>query len=661
MTATRGHAQAVKPSSRNRTGRQSHLFRLGNKQIGWQGRWAGRRLTSAVIFDRINNEQLRLTGPCFKIVLGSGKAITSSDFTLSQRPEMKPLKVDAASLKLANHFPGREFVAYLVNKREHLDATWSVRLRAKANYLIERLTLQPVGRNMLIKQIILFRQHLPGAKTVGVVQGSPVVFGHFFMGYENPMAWNTVTSAAVVRCRFDRNAILQKVDMLCQNLVIGVAPVGQLRRGFLNYLEWERPRPYAPFLTYNSWYDLGANYDQAQCLRAIHRISRQLVIKRDVRLNSFLFDYGWDNNKTLWQFNKGFPDGFTPLRLAAAKYHVGIGAWLSPTNYEIGPATNIRYGRLHGYKVNAAGLFSLADPKYYRLFRHVCMKMIHTYGVNEFKFDGLAAEHGFVWIGGIAVKHVTREGRAMLRLDSDLRKAEPDLYIDQTSGTWSSPFWLLYVDNTWRNGGDHGYMGKGSWAQKSITYADAKIYHNVVLGAPLYPLNSLMAGSVIYARDVAHLHAMSDRGFRDQVRALFGSGTQLQELYITPKLLNPQNWNDLAEAAKWARTNADVLVDTHWVGGDPSRGQVYGWADWTPERSILVLRNPGDHSTTFTADIGKLLQLPPGAKKSFRMRSPWPGSRRKPALFLRAGRVHTFILRPFQVLVLQSGSAPTHG
>ena len=35
-----------------------------------------------------------------------------------------------------------------------------------------------------------------------------------------------------------------------------------------------------------------------------------------------------------------------------------------------------------------------------------------------------------------------------------------------------------------------------------------------------------------------------------------------------------------------------VLKDTHWVGGDPRWLQVYGWASWSQEKSILVLRNP---------------------------------------------------------------------
>ena len=47
-------------------------------------------------------------------------------------------------------------------------------------------------------------------------------------------------------------------------------------------------------------------------------------------MKAFLFDDGWDDNKTLWQFHSGFPDGFTKLKKAAESYNAGIGAWLSP-------------------------------------------------------------------------------------------------------------------------------------------------------------------------------------------------------------------------------------------------------------------------------------------------------------------------------------------
>ena len=76
--------------------------------------------------------------------------------------------------------------------------------------------------------------------------------------------------------------------------------------------------------------------------------------------------------------------------------------------------------------------------------------------------------------------------------------------------------------------------------------------------------------------------------FADEVQSYFGTGTQLQEMYITPSLLTDANWDTLAKAAKWSRANAAILKDTHWIGGDPGKLAVYGWAAWA--RAVGLLR-----------------------------------------------------------------------
>ena len=126
-------------------------------------------------------------------------------------------------------------------------------------------------------------------------------------------------------------------------------------------------------------------------------------------------------------------------------------------------------------------------------------------------------------------------------------------------------------------------------------------------------------------------------------------------MYITPSLLTQQNWDDLAEAAKWSRANADVLKDTHWVGGDPAWLEVYGWASWTPRKGILVLRNPSDHEQTIRLRLQDAFELPTDAAKVYSARSPWKDDAKSagnPAIVLQAEEAHEFHLAAFQVLTL---------
>ena len=633
---------------------------LENQALGWRWRLTEGRLRPGSLEDRRNGERLDLGDEPFQLVMGDGTTVKASDFTLIEAPCLDPLRPEPDSPTMARHFAGWQLVARLAAPRWNLAAQWRALLREGSSYARQELTLQATGEDVWIREIVLIDHPLPGAGTMGTVDGAPVVAGRVFVGYEHPMARNRVGPADRVRCSYERNAVLKDGEALTQTCVRGFAPPGQLRRGFLAYLERERAHPFRPFLHYNSWFDISyetRKFDEAESLQAIEQFGRELVAKRGVRLDSFLMDDGWDDNRTLWKFHRGFPNGFTPLQEAATRLNSAIGVWISPFGgYLDVKEQRLEYGRQHGFETNPSG-FSLAGPNYYRRFRDICLEMMGQYGVNQFKFDGLDAAAQ----GGSNQNSLTRDGDAMVRLIGELRAAKPDVLVNQTAGTWPSPFWLLYVDAIWRGGRDTGFAGKGSDRQQWITYRDMITYREVVQASPLYPLNSLMLHGIIWATYAGKLSTAQDQDFADEVHDFFGSGTQLQELYLTPRLLNQRNWDDLAEAAQWSRANADVLVDTHWVGGDPGRDEVYGWASWASRKAIVVLRNPSDQPGEFTADVAQLFELPEGAPQDFRLRRPWKASRELPGLELRAGLPHTFSLQPFEVLVLESEGGSDYG
>jgi hypothetical protein len=191
-----------------------------------------------------------------------------------------------------------------------------------------------------------------------------------------------------------------------------------------------------------------------------------------------------------------------------------------------------------------------------------------------------------------------------------------------------------------------------------MTYRDAQTYANVVSRAPLYPFTALMLHGIIYATNALHLTTMSDEDFSSQVREFFGNGTQLQELYITPALLNQTNWDDLAEAAIWSRLNADVLADTHWIGGDPGKGQIYGWAAWSPRLGILTLRNPTDKPAVLALNLQSAFELPAGSAGRYQLKIPWKNTPDLPPFELSSRQPHKFKLRPFEVLTLEARAIP---
>jgi hypothetical protein len=330
--------------------------------------------------------------------------------------------------------------------------------------------------------------------------------------------------------------------------------------------------------------------------------------------------------------------------------------WLSPFGgYGEARRQRLEYGKQQGFEINRGG-FSLSGERYYGRFRAICEEMIRDYDVSFFKYDGMGT-------GGRASKEGGGEFlpdiEALMRLVGELRGVRPDLYVSATTGTWCSPYFLWHADSTWRGAGDMGFHGKGSKRQQWITYRDLYTYRNVVQQGPLYPLNSLMTQGIAQARH-GHAAELGDdlKEFADEVWSFFGSGTGLQELYITPGLLNDAQWDILAAGARWARASADVFVDTHWVGGDPDKEEPYGWASWSPRKGILVLRNPSDRPKTIAIDVARAFELPAGVGKRYELADPRQGDSDKThPLVLSGGSPHSFELAPFQLLVFDAAPA----
>ncbi len=624
-----------------------NTFILQNGSIDAQLSVASGRFQNLVITDRLHNTQIPVPTP-FSVALKSGASYTPSNLILRTRPEQRALAPHPNASRLADALPGKAIDAAFDTPDHSLHIAWSLVLLDGSSYTRQILTVTAHGQDAPIRRVQLIDIPLAVAHVIGSVKGSPIIAGNLFLGFEDPLSQSSVTAGRAVAW-IDRDMPLRTGQSITYSSVIGVARAGQMRRDFLAYIERERAHPYRTFLHYNSWYDLGyfTPYDSATAVDRVNAFGRELTQKRNVTLDSFLFDDGWDNHHSLWKFNSGFPDGFTTVKEAAATYNAHPGVWMSPWGgYSKPKDERIAFGHAAGYEIVDNG-YALSGPKYYAAFRNVCLDMIRRYSVNQFKFDGTGNVNS-VFPGS----QFDSDFAAAIHLIGELRVAKPDIFINLTTGTWPSPFWLRYADSIWRGGDDDNVAGVGSYRERWITYRDAMTFQKVVQHGPLYPLNSLMLHGLIYARDHKHLNADPGNDFRNEIRSYFGTGTQLQEMYITPSLLTPANWDDLAEAAKWSRANADVLKDSHWIGGDPAQLQVYGWASWSPHKGILVLRNPSDHAQSLTLRLQDAFELPSGAAQRYSARSPWKDDAGQPAISLDATQPHDFHLEPFQVLTI---------
>lgn len=607
-------------------------------------------LQEASFLNRQTAKQYRFDGAyLFNLGLREGGVLTAKSFLLEGSPQIKYLKGNPAATRRSEKENGRQLRLILYNEQYHIQIQWSATLRDSSNYVISQFSIKDPDRWINTLYLVNLPKSADLVKT-GSVDGTPIVDKENFFAVENPMA-KIDTTGHLIRIKLERAAALhQKDDRFISSVAFGVTPKGQLRRGFLYYLQQQRARPYHPFVHYNSWFDIswnGLRLHESDCLDRIQMWSDSLTKKRGVRLDGYLWDDGWDNTNSLWAFNQYLPDGFSRLYALSKQYGASMGAWISPWGgYEQAKQNRLAFGRKHipAYETNENG-FSLAGKNYFAYFKSLVEQFITKEHVAIFKFDGIGAG-AFATGAGAAYQG---DIQALLQLLTEIRKQKPDIYVSLTAGTWASPFFLLYGDNIWHGGGDYDFMGAGDKRQRWLNYRDDATYQNVVKRSSLYPLNAVMVHGIIDAANgwVATTDTTAEDMTQD-IWAFFGNGTSLQELYINPHYLSSQQWDVLAKAIRWSRAHQDVLSDVHWVGGSPKKEEVYGFASWNPKHGTLMLRNPASIIQTYQCTLDDVLELPTKYKRKYSLynvvKDTYFG------LFASGERL-TITLQPFEVKV----------
>ncbi|MCX7044903.1 MAG: hypothetical protein NTX50_05355, partial [Candidatus Sumerlaeota bacterium] len=597
---------------------------------------------------------VREKAPVFNIMTAAGEIIKggrlsaypvfnlpASRFRLTETPKMLRLSGKADGLRIADRIGGGAIEAGFTNEGG-IRARWRAELRDDSNYIRQTLELSTADKTTSLSGIELTDARIPSAKTIGSVPGCPVAGGGMFFGVELPGAQNAL-NAADVRIGFGCKLELSPTQAYTFGAVAGVAPEGQLRRAFLYYMERERARPSKPFLHYNCWYDLGTGLNEEKMMDVVARFNEELVRKRGVPVLSYLADDGWDNpGKGLWEENAArFPQGFRGMKEKMDKVGARLGVWISPLGGYGGAKERTALARKMGLIPENSEL-DLACPAYKKWFQDRCLQLMREAGVNAFKWDR-------------AGSGVSPHFMALLDIAHNLRAANPDVFINVTVGTWPSPFWLNHVDTTWRDGSsDVGWAGKGDDREKWITFRDGYCRRQFVERSPLYPLNSVMHHGLVHGRAYqGDRVGKSGANLKNDARAYFANGAMLQEMYLTPSMMTTDAWDRVAEAAKWAHANADVLLDAHWVGGDPLKLEVYGYAAWNPRKATLMLRNPDDKPQPIALDAATVFELPSGAPKRYALTSPYKDQRLQ-MFTLEAGQPQTLTLEPFEVIVFDA-------
>lgn len=522
----------------------------------------------------------------------------------------------------------------------------------KGKYANIDYTIAAVGKAQNVAKITFFptKKQSQAPYVDGAINSSPIVADTFFMLPDKPIV-NTYAYEGTTNLNVElKTPILPETPVSYTTWFGTVAETSQLRRSVNLFIDAVRPRPYKPYLHYNSWMDIGffTTYSEQDVLGRMDEWNKAFITGRGVPLDAFLLDDGWDDRTGRWLFGPAFREGFGKVKEKADSMHSSVGLWLSPWGgYNKPRDIRVSHAKEYGFET-VDGKLALSGPNYFKNFNEQIARLIKNEHITSFKLDGMGNANSHIEGSPFA-----SDFDASIALLHNMRSASPNLFINLTTGTDASPSWLFYADSIWRQGDDINLYGPGTPVQQWMTYRDAETYRSIVRKGPLFPLNSLMYHGIVSAENAYYglEKVQTDADFADQVWSYFATGTQLQELYITPSMLNSAKWDVLAQAAKWSRENAHVLVDTHWIGGDPTALEVYGWASWNKDKAILGLRNPSDKPQSYYLNLTKDFEIPQGKATRFAMKAVYGSNATLPENYKDAVVV---TLQPLQTLVFEA-------
>jgi hypothetical protein len=466
--------------------------------------------------------------------------------------------------------------------------------------------------------------------------GQPVAFvtedGGGFFGLEYPASTNSIESVSGnifnVSCGQEFGCKITKDWIESDWIVEALIPEHAVRKWFMDYVDDIRVSPVKPYTLYNSWYDLRSPefrdvppeniMNQENIFRIMHLLQENMIEKHGIKLDAFVLDDGWDVYASDWVLQKeSFPNGLKPISDELKKSNTNLGMWFGPTGGYSYRAKRINWMKEHGYETVGkekewhTAMMCLAGTRYSNLFRERTVDFVNNDNVRYFKWDGIQfscsePDHGHPL--GIYSRRAVME--SVIDKCDAVRKDHKDVFINITSGTWLSPWWVKYANQIWMDAEDYGYADIPSFSPRdaAITYRDLALYNDFHKKDLWFPISNMMTHGIIKGtlEKLGGENEPLDK-FTDECLLYLARGVSMWELYISPDILTESEWNAIAGSIHWAEENFDILKNTEMIGGDPAKGQTYGYAHFKGNRGILALRNPiiEDQSITIKLDPGQ--------------------------------------------------------
>ena len=513
--------------------------------------------------------------------------------------------------------------------------------------------------------------------------GQPVYVNGLFLGSEFPLSENNISDNTIY-CRYFSGKTFDKLNLNCGHTfrtwktVVGSArslDLQVIREDFLTYIR-DISRKIKPRFQYNSWYDHMHDITNENIMESFKEIEDNLSKTMVPPLDSYVVDDGFvDWDADFWAFNKKFPNELYPSSTIAKKFSSEFGLWNGPRG---------------GYN-NKTPLFGLRMQKagkggYNRAAKDVCVssheyiKNITEYyldnqkkfDINYWKLDGFllracpSKRHGHITGGYNDTYQYTEMWESWIDIFKKLRFAREtigkDLWINQTSYCNASPWFLQWTDSLWiQNSGDIGFVDETDDGEKLsnrdvdrvLTYRDGRYHDFSVVRNYQFPHEFIYNHDPIYG-NTAKI-SMTDEEFRKYMFMMTTRGTAFWELYYSYNMFNKAKWRINADALRFIRNNYDIIKTSRFIGGSPTKGEVYGYSAWTENAGVVSLRNPSNDTKKFTLTLDKLTGTFPVAKDMKKV-SIYPYTAENDDQVYNYGDKIAIELAPLEVVIMKFSS-----
>jgi len=602
----------------------------------------------AAYSDTQSGRQWEIAGPEFSLQTLDGRRVNLGDLHYSReetddaaKPSMVRLEADLDAPPVTIR---REF-SFCADGR-------TLRARTFLKSRGDPVTIQRVGLLELRVPGQVFRLMGPGSVS------SPVFGDGIFAGIEHPSAWCQVDGDTFYLAQHSNTEVGSDWTEL-PSAVFGSVAQRHLRAGpgdeplraaFLEYLDTVRVKPADIHVHYNNWWTMPVPFSEEDVLANIAALRAGLYDKTGFFFDSYALDMGWSDSHSVWQVNAhDYPEGFRRISNTLREMGGSMGLWISPSSL-YPPALDNKWLQSEGYEVTPNSWMGLnaclaRGGRYQTVFLQAALKHARGARLGHMKFDGLVQtcddpSHGHP----VGEESRLSIAEGLMEVLDDLRARNPGIALEPTClGYYPSPWWLMHTPFVIGPFGDDCPRGRcpaPEWLESLTT--GREIENLKGRDAFLMPADALECFDII-------LQCPGD--IQNHAVMAVGRGHWFVSCYINPKYMDDDEWAFFADLMRWARANRESLRNPMPFGGDPARGEAYGYWFRNDGRWLYCVRNPWIEE----AD----LKLPGVAPGPWTARKLYPGRDvLRPAS--AAGEMPTVHLGPYETAFVEAVPTADH-